>query len=103
MNSNNIIKIYCAVRYENKDEAKSHGAKWNVEEKRWYFMYQLEEFLNNDSLHTYSYKPYRLDYIKCEFSKITDQPVHRYKDIIYKTLMERYNNYCSTIETPFIN
>ena len=28
--------IYLFVKYEDKDDAKSLGAKWDVENKRWY-------------------------------------------------------------------
>jgi len=94
----NILKIYCGVKYLDKDDAKLCGAKWNNDEKKWYFSYDLQEFINDESLHTYNYKPFRIDYIKCEFSKITDEPAYRFKDKIFNMIMDRYNDYCKSIE-----
>ena len=55
------FKIYIGVNFSEKDEAKKNGAKWNSKSKKWYFEYSLTEFLNNDDLHSFGYKPYFLD------------------------------------------
>ena len=34
-------KIYLKVKYENKDEAKLYGAKWDPLKKKWYYMSNL--------------------------------------------------------------
>lgn len=34
-------KCYLKVKYENKDEAKSYGAKWDPSKKKWYYMSNL--------------------------------------------------------------
>lgn len=34
-------KCYLKVKYEDKDEAKSYGAKWDVSKKKWYYMSNL--------------------------------------------------------------
>lgn len=34
-------KCYLKVRYEDKDQAKSYGAKWDPSKKKWYYMSNL--------------------------------------------------------------
>jgi ribonuclease HI len=34
-------KCYLKVKYEDKDEAKSYGAKWDPSKKKWYYMSDL--------------------------------------------------------------
>ena len=41
------IKIYCNVAYCNKDDAKSKGAKWNNDLKKWFFTYSFKDFKEN--------------------------------------------------------
>jgi hypothetical protein len=53
-----IIKIFVGVKYDQKDDAKKKGAFWDVENKRWYFKYPINDFLTNEDLHTFKYKPY---------------------------------------------
>ena len=36
-------KIYLKVKYEDKDEAKSYGAKWDPSKKKWYYMSNLNK------------------------------------------------------------
>ena len=55
------FRIYVGVNFNEKDEAKKKGAQWSPKEKKWYFEYSLKEFLDNDDLHTFEYKPYFLD------------------------------------------
>ena len=54
------IKILVGVKYEEKDEAKKLGCKWDVDNKNWSFKYLLKEFLDNENIHTFKYKPYRV-------------------------------------------
>ena len=45
------MRIYCGVKFIDKDTAKSHGAKWNMKEKNWYFEFNLNEFYNEKKCH----------------------------------------------------
>ena len=36
-----VKKCYLKVKYEDKDEAKSYGAKWDPSKKKWYYMSNL--------------------------------------------------------------
>jgi ribonuclease HI len=39
----NSSKVYIKCPYEDKDEAKSLGAKWDVNEKQWYITHELQD------------------------------------------------------------
>lgn len=45
--NNNMKKIYLNVKYENKDEAKSLGAKWCPKNKKWYY---IETTISEDNI-----------------------------------------------------
>jgi hypothetical protein len=62
---NNIVKVFCGVKYENKNIAKEKGAKWDTEKKSWYFQYPLDEFEENENKHTYQFKPYAVLFVNC--------------------------------------
>jgi hypothetical protein len=55
-----FITIFVGVKYENKDLAKEQGAKWDKDSKKWYFKYPLQEFLDDDTKHTYQFKPFSI-------------------------------------------
>ena len=57
MNSE-IMKIYCGVKYDDKEKAKKLGAKWDVARKGWYFQFNINEFLNHEELNTFQFKPF---------------------------------------------
>ena len=38
-----LKKIYLKVKYEQKDEAKSYGAKWDPSKKKWYYVNTLPQ------------------------------------------------------------
>lgn len=57
------IKIYCNVAYCNKDDAKSKGAKWNNDLKKWHFIYSYKDFKENKKLHSYTYPPFKVELI----------------------------------------
>jgi len=73
-----FIKIYVGCKYEDKDDLKIKGGKFDPDEKKWYFIYELDEYNKNKSLGTYNYKPFRV--------KIVDS-----KNDLYDKVMERYN------------
>jgi hypothetical protein len=54
------VKIYVGVKYCDKDLVKQKGAKWDMQEKKWYFIFPLNEFINNKTLHTYQFKPFNI-------------------------------------------
>ena len=96
--TSNIVQIYCGVKYENKDDAKMLGAKWDTNLKKWYFSHDVVEFTNNESLHTFNFKPFRMEYVKCELSKITNEPVYRFKDSLFTTANNRHLKYCKDVK-----
>ena len=57
MNSE-IMKIYIGVKYDDKEKVKKLGAKWDVSRKGWYFQFNINEFLNNEELNTFQFKPF---------------------------------------------
>ena len=84
MNSE-IIKIYCGVKYEDKDRAKKLGAKWDTVRKGWYFQFNINEFLKNEELNTFQFKP---------FSLSSKQSInHKTYDLIYDTAKNRNIKY----------
>ena len=55
-----MVEIFCGVNYSEKDLAKEKGAKWNIENKKWFFSFPLNDFVNNVNLHTYQFKPFSI-------------------------------------------
>lgn len=52
------LKIFVGVKYEDKDEARKNGFKFDMEAKSWYKLFPVDdEATLND------YKPYRVDII----------------------------------------
>ena len=83
-----IIQIHCGVKYIDKGTAKSHGAKFNG--KNWYFEFNLNEFLNDDTKHTRQFKPFRIDLINCdEFFKNAPIPIHKLQDLYFSKAKNR--------------
>ena len=61
-NQNNIlILIYVGVKFQEKDLAKSQGAHWDNERKKWFFSFLLDEFLADEAKHTYQFKPFSIN------------------------------------------
>ena len=63
-----FITIFVGVKYAEKDVAKSKGAKWDMEGKKWYFKYKLDHFFADDSLHTFEFKPFSIN-ISYQYAK----------------------------------
>jgi hypothetical protein len=57
------LKIYCNVAFCNKDDAKSKGAKWDADNKKWFFKLDYKEFKENKKIHTYTYPPIQVEFI----------------------------------------
>ena len=85
----NIVKVFCGVRYQNKDEAKKLGAKWDSEKKAWFFEINISEIEENKNIHTYSFKPFSLQFINCEKTFLTN----KYYTLLFNLLNERNNKY----------
>ena len=104
----NTLQIFVGVKYDNKEDAKKLGAKWDANLKKWYFTFDLVEFTKNESLHTFNFKPFKMEFIKCEMSKITSEPAYRFKDTLFTTATNRHLQYCKdtkekneNVEDPF--
>ncbi len=46
------FKVYVGVKKENKELAKQQGIKYDVELKKWYKIFNYDEFINNGELKT---------------------------------------------------
>ena len=85
-----IIQIYCGVKYVDKDTAKRYGARWNMKEKKWYFEFKLNEFLNDETKHTGQFKPYKINYIQCDdYFKNSPIAKHKLHELIFQTAQNR--------------
>jgi hypothetical protein len=73
MNNNNIIKIFCGVKYANKDECKALGGLWDSEKRSWYFKYTLDEFEENEDNHTHHFKPFSVSFENCKEYELKDR------------------------------
>jgi len=62
----NNISVYCGVKFHEKDYFKLKGGKWDKNLKSWYMKFNLNEFLENENIHTEQYKPYKIDFSECE-------------------------------------
>ena len=89
-----FIKILVGVKYENKDLAKEQGAKWDKENKLWYFKYLLDEFLEDDTKHTYQFKPYKIILSESFFVK--------YKDIATNQMITKYFDIAKERNTKYL-
>ncbi len=95
-----IIQIYCGVKYADKDTAKSHGARWNNKDKKWYFEFNLNEFLQDETKHTRQFKPYRINYINCDdYFKNSPVTPHKLQDLHFQTAQSRNKKFI-TENTP---
>ena len=85
----NMVIVFCGVRYENKEDAKKLGAKWNSEKKSWYFQFNINEVQNNENIHTYSFKPFSLLFMNCDKSCYTSKTY----SLLFNLLNERNQKY----------
>ena len=88
-----IIQIYCGIKYADKDTAKSHGAKWNNKDKKWYFEFNLNEFLRDETKHTRQFNHIEL-IISILMTILKIHLSHRisYKIYIFKQFKEEIKN-----------
>jgi hypothetical protein len=85
-----VIQIYCGVKYVDKDTAKSHKAKWDMKEKKWYFEFILKEFIYDEKIHTRQFKPFKLKYINCdEYFKNAPIESHKIYDLHFQKAQSR--------------
>ena len=92
MNSE-IMKIYCGVKYDDKDKAKKLDAKWDIARKGWYFQFNYDEFMNNEDLHTFQFKPFSISFIQPK--KFIDSKIinHKTIDLIFEIAKNRNIKY----------
>lgn len=55
------FKVFVGVKKENKELAKQQGIKFDVKLKKWYIIYNYDEFINNEQLKTNEFKPYSIE------------------------------------------
>ena len=67
------ILVYCGVKYLEKDYFKLKGGKWDKNNKSWYMIFNLNEFIENENISTYQYKPYKIDFSQCEEYNLKDK------------------------------
>ena len=92
--SENIIEIYCGVKYCDKDEAKKLGAKWNKEHKAWYFKFNLIGLIKDDTKHTAQFKPFSLTFKNCEeYIKNSPLTSNKFYDYIFQMVSNRNKSY----------
>jgi hypothetical protein len=90
--SNEKVRLLCGVSFDRKDEAKLKGAKWCPNSKMWYFEYGLDEFIENDTLHTYDFKPTTPCLISYDIKNRT-MPSHILLNKLYNDAHKRWLNY----------
>ena len=88
------IRIFVGVKYEQKDEAKKCGAKWDSTKKKWYFEYKFGEFEGSNDAHTFNYKPYDFKIAGCDCE---DNERIRY----FQILKNRNLEYIQKLETNY--
>jgi hypothetical protein len=99
------IKIYCGVKYENKDEAKKQGAFWDKDTKKWYFIFDLEEFLLDENQHTFQFKPFAINLVGCNeyLKEKTHLHSNQLIDKLYNISKNRTMKYTTQKEPPRLN
>jgi hypothetical protein len=55
------FKVYVGVKKECKELAKEQGIKYDVGLKKWYKVFNYDEFINNEELKTNEFKPYSIE------------------------------------------
>jgi hypothetical protein len=107
------IRIYCNVKFDDKDEFKKYGGRWDSKCKSWYFFYYADDFKDREELHTRQYKPVRIWYIDqyLEYEDILQEeeeilkmanerhlffikPNKSFDEIFYLTFFEEYQCFC---------
>jgi hypothetical protein len=87
----NPIKIFVGVKYEDKELAKSVGAKFDPNSKSWYFQYEFEEFATNADKHTFWFKPHK---VVLNFdSHVSKKDSVNYFSMAVKAMDKRHNKY----------
>lgn len=52
-----FIRIHVNSIYTDKNKLKQLGARWNPKTYSWYFQYMLNEFIEDETLHSYNFTP----------------------------------------------
>ena len=91
------IRIYCGVSFKEKENAKSFGFKWDIENKAWYMVYDYELYCNNKSLNTLNYEPFRVSLVNFNTDKMTI-PTHTLINNLYREAFDRWDKYVFELE-----
>jgi len=78
------------VKKDMNSIAKNKGAKFDIDQKQWYFIYDLDKFINDKTLCTFEFKPYGCDII-------TSQKYINLKEF-YNEAYNRHLNYIEGLE-----
>ena len=92
------VIIHVGVKYELKDIAKTLGAKYDTNAKNWYFKYLLSEFEENEDLHTFQFRPFKIHISIPFFEKFGE--VARIKKVseCYNIISKRVLKYLEHLE-----
>jgi hypothetical protein len=85
------IKIFCGVKYEDKEVAKEIGALWEIDSKGWYFEYDFEKFTLDSDCHTFYFKPYKIIIDKSD--EVSEALRNKYLFMSYKVANKRHDKY----------
>jgi hypothetical protein len=55
------FKVYVGVKKESKELAKQQGIKYDAGLKKWYIVFNYDEFISNEALKTNEFKPYSIE------------------------------------------
>jgi len=80
------FKIYVGVKKDTREQAKERGIKYDNNLKKWYIIFDHDQFITNDTLYTYEFKPYAIELLT------TMEDEDKYKKEISKLLNYRIKN-----------
>jgi len=93
------IQIFCGVKFSDKDQAKALGAKFDMENKSWYFQYEIDDFYSNKNNHTYQFKPHDVMLhcaVRLDDNRNHDSKKFKDMDCSYSECKRRYDLFMKT-------
>ena len=91
IDNNCNVTIFIGCSYKDKDLAKSFGAKFDKNRKKWYFTYEFDEFCKDVNKHSYFFTPLDIGISKC--SGISESDRCKHMSSFYRTARARSDNY----------
>ena len=96
------IEIYVDSNYDQKDDLKQHGAKWNSDLKLWFFRYNLQSYEDKGIFkNTYDYSPCNINIVKYDTKLKQFNDVHlssKEKGYFLKEAIARWKIYLKQME-----